>query len=46
MQPVQSEIPSYKSSKKQSKGDTITDHKIQELTSKYDELCYICKKLN
>lgn len=46
MPPVQSEIPSYKSSKKNRKNDILTDHKIQELTTKYDELCYICKKLN
>ena len=24
----------------------LTDSKIQELTDKYEELCYICKKLN
>ena len=46
MQPVQPEIPSYKSSKKSTKETMLTDHKIQELTTKYDELCYICKKLN
>lgn len=46
MQPVQKEISSYKKSKKHKKENMLTDHKIQELTSKYDELCYICKKLN
>ena len=26
--------------------DHISDEKIKELTDKYDELCYICRKLN
>lgn len=46
LEPVQSQIPSYKSSKKNTKETMLTDHKIEELTTKYDELCYICKKLN
>tara|TARA_B100001094_G_scaffold146457_1_gene141815 strand:- start:2477 stop:3067 length:591 start_codon:yes stop_codon:yes gene_type:complete len=29
-----------------SNSDDISDHKIKELTNKYDELCYICRKLN
>jgi hypothetical protein len=29
-----------------SNSDDISDHKIKELTDKYDELCYICRKLN
>jgi len=46
LEPVHSQIPSYKGTKKKKKDDILTDHKIQELTTKYDELCYICKKLN
>ena len=29
-----------------SDSDHISDEKIKELTDKYDELCYICRKLN
>ena len=36
---------SSKSSKQPIKSN-LTDHRIKELTDKYDELCYICKKLN
>ena len=40
----QEPLPKYSESNLGS--DKLTDRKIQELTTKYDELCYICKKLN
>ena len=38
-------LPSY-SEVKTKDNFQLNDKKIQELTTKYDELCYICKKLN
>ncbi len=40
-------LPTFSGRKKKSSHTTqLTDKKISELTTKYDELCYICKKLN
>tara|TARA_Y100000592_G_scaffold90626_1_gene149531 strand:+ start:329 stop:886 length:558 start_codon:yes stop_codon:yes gene_type:complete len=42
---VQEQLPSYSESKQTVRED-MNEKKIEELTNKYEELCYICKKLN